>query len=416
METHTHIADVRAGVPPVCLTLDQRLRHLAVLGATGVGKSTLLRHLAAQDIARGDGLLVLDPHGDLAHDILGDVPRWRRNHVCFLNVPDLDFPVALNILDDPGPDGRAAAVDAVVGAMRAIWAESWGPRMETILRHAATVLMATPGASLVQLPRLLTEDAFRQHALQHVTDPLTQAFFARRYDAWRETYRDEVIDPVLNKIEAFLAFPAIRNVLGQSASTLHLEQTLARGRIIIVNLAKGLIGETAAHLMGALLIARVQAAAMARASLRASERRPFHLLVDEAQNFGTDAIAALLSEGRKYGISLTIATQYLAALPERTRASLLGNAGTLIAFRSSSEDAVLLASKFDRTHQAFNPTALVELERGEALVRTSGEETRLIRLPPPEPVSESVAVMRQSRRHYARQRAEVEARIMRALG
>ena len=416
METHTHIADVRAGRLPVCLSLDQRLRHLAVLGATGVGKSTLLRHLAAQDMARGDGLLLLDPHGDLALDVLGDVPRWRRNHVCFLNLPDLDFPVALNVLDDPGPDGRAAAVDAVVGAMRAIWAESWGPRMETILRHAATVLMAAPGASLVQLPRLLTDDDFRARTLRHATDPLTQAFFARRFDAWRETYRDEVIDPVLNKIEAFLAFPAIRNVLGQSASTLHLDQALARGRIVIVKLAKGLIGETAAHLMGALLIARVQAAAMARASLPPSERRPFHLLIDEAQNFGTEAIGALLSEGRKYGLSLTIATQYLAALPERTRASLLGNAGTLIVFRSSSEDAALLAAKFDRTHQAFNPTALLELERGEALVRTSGEDARLLRLPPPQAVSPSVAVMRQSQRHYARRRDDIEARIMRALG
>ena len=416
METHTHIADVRAGSQPVSLTLDQRLRHLAVLGATGVGKSTLLRHLAAQDMAGGDGLLLLDPHGDLAHDVLGDVPRWRRNHVCYLNVPDLDWPVALNVLDDPGPDHRAAAVDAVVGAMRAIWLESWGPRMETILRHAATALMAAPGASLVQLPRFLTDDAFRVRTLRHATDPLTRAFFERRFDAWRETYRDEVIDPVLNKIEAFLAFPAIRNVLGQSSSTLHLDQALARGRIVIVNLAKGLIGETAAHLMGALLIARVQAAAMARASLPQTERRPFHLLIDEAQNFGTDAIAALLSEGRKYGLSLTIATQYLVALPERTRASLLGNAGTLVVFRSSSEDAALLAAKFDRSHQAFNPTALLELERGEALVRTSGDDARLVRLPPPAAMFESVAVMRQSRRHFARQRADVEARIMRALG
>ena len=288
--------------------------------------------------------------------------------------------------------------------------------METILRHTATVLMAAPGASLVQLPRFLTEDAFRAQSLRHATDPLTHAFFERRFDVWREAYRDEVIDPVLNKIEAFLAFPAIRNVLGQSASTLHLDQALARGRIVIVNLAKGLIGETAAHLMGALLIARVQAAAMARASLPPSERRPFHLLIDEAQNFGTEAIAALLSEGRKYGTSLTVATQYLAALPERTRASLLGNAGTLVVFRSSSEDAALLAAKFDRTHQSFNPTALLELERGEALVRTSGDEARLIRLPPPASAMASVAVIRQSRRHYARRRADVEARIMRALG
>lgn len=210
METHTHIADVRAGVPPVCLSLDQRLRHLAALGGTGVGKSSLLRHLAAEDMARGDGLLLLDPHGDLAHDVLGDVPRWRRNQVCYLNLPDLDFPVALNVLDDPGLDERAAAVDAVVSAMRAIWAESWGPRMETILRHAAMALMAAPGASLVQLPRFLTDEAFRVHTLRHTTDPLTLTFFERRFDGWREVALNDAI-----MIFAFA--PIVALLLGLSA-------------------------------------------------------------------------------------------------------------------------------------------------------------------------------------------------------
>ena len=190
--------------PSVSLTLEERLRHCAIVGATGSGKSTLLRHIAAQDMARGDGLLLIDAHGDLAEAVLSDVEPRRHNHVCFLSAADLSHPVSLNVLEGTHPDDRAVAVDGVVSAMRAIWHDSWGARMENVLRHACTALIETPNASLVLLPRLLMDDGFRERIVPRVSDPFSRAFFDKRFEKWRETYRDEVIEPVLNKTEAFL--------------------------------------------------------------------------------------------------------------------------------------------------------------------------------------------------------------------
>jgi hypothetical protein len=413
MESHTLIG--WHGRSAISLAADERRRHVAVFGATGVGKSTLLRQIAAQDIARGDGLLLIDPHGSLAEDVLRDVPAWRHNHVCYLNPADLEFPIGLNVLEDVHPDDRAAAVDAVVTAMRGIWRESWGARLEIILRHAATALIETPNASLALLPRLLTDDAFRMRVVPRLTSPLTRAFFDQRFDTWRDAFRSEAVDPVLNKVEAFLAFPAIRNILGQATSTLHFGHAMDKRRIVIANLGKGVLGESAAHLLGALLIARVQTAGMGRDA--GSPNPDFHVIIDEAQNFGTDSIASLLSEARKFGITLVLATQYLAGLTDTTRAATLGNVGTLITYRVGSDDAAALAPEFNGLHQEFNPQALRDLNRGEAILRSPSRDTTRIAVDPvPAGEGNPQAVKRQSRRHYGVRRAIAEARIHRALG
>ena len=412
MEPHTFIG---SGDCNLALTADERRRHIAIFGATGVGKSTLLRQIAAADIARGDGLLLIDPHGALAEEVLRHIPAWRHNHVAYFHPADLEYPIALNVLEDVHPDERAAAVDAVVTAMRSIWRESWGARLEIILRHAATALIETPNASLAMLPRLLTDDEYRKRVVARLESPLTRAFFDQRFDAWRETYRNEAIDPVLNKIEAFLSFPAIRNIIGQARSTLHFVHAMDRGRIVIANLSKGVLGESAAHLIGSLLIARVQTAGMARSWTAGA--RDFHVMIDEAQNFGTDTIATLLSESRKFGISLTLATQYLAGLSDTTRAALLGNVGTLVIYRVGSEDAEALAPEFHRLHPPFNAQALRELSRGEVIVRSPSHDTiRLMVEPLPLPEGSVERIKRQSRRHYGVPRAQVEERITRALG
>lgn len=416
METHTTIGHMSGSDAVLALTLDERLRHVGIVGATGSGKSTLLRHLAAQDMARGDGLLLLDSHGDLAADVLSDVPRSRHNHVCYLDCSDLSDPIGLNLLEDAPPDDRAAAIDSVVSAMRAIWHDGgWGPRMENVLRHACAALIEIPNASFILIPRLLTDDAFRERIVPRISDPFARPFFDKRFEKWRETYRDEVIEPVLNKVEAFLAFPAIRNIVGQGRSTLHLPYAMDNGRIVIVNLAAGVVGQSAANLFGALLLGRLRAAAMARARQRREDRRPFHLLIDEAQSFGSQTIANLLSETRKYALSATIATQYLSALGETTRAALIGNAATLIVFKSSADDAAILAPHFNRAHQDFNPYALQELEVGHAMVRAPGYEAAHVVIPPPTAGWSTEAVCKQSRQHYGRPRAVVEGNIMRAL-
>ena len=277
----------------------------------------------------------------------------------------------------------------------------WGPRLEQILRHSCAALLETPNASLVLLPRLLTDAAFRARVTARITNPLTRDFFERQFNSWRDSYREEAIAPVLNKIDAFLFSPAIRNVIGQARSSLHFEQAMERRRVVIANLARGIIGETPSNLMGALLLARVQAAGMARASLPPEARTPFHIVIDEVQLFGTEVIAQILSEARKYGLSLTMATQFMAGLSEKTRAAVMGNVAALIVFRVGHEDAIVLAPEFDRAHQAFNPYALRQLPRGEAMVRIASAEGELVEMhPDPPPCGCAERVKQQSRIHY----------------
>lgn len=408
MDTHTHIGTTSAGAD-IWLSRDDRLEHIAIIGATGTGKSTLIEHLVAQDMARGDGILLLDPNGPLAEAALQFVPAHRRNHVCYLNVPDLAWPVGMNVLEDVHPDQRAVLVDGLVSAMRAIWHDSWGPRMEQILRHSARALMEIPNASIVLLPRLLIDDAYRRRVVARVSDPFTRAFFDDRFQAWRSDYRDVAIDPVLNKVEAFLAFPHTRNILGQGRSTLSLARAMARGRIIIVNLAKSEIGETAAHLMGAFLIAQVLS------KLALGNGPAFHLYIDEAHNVGS--LSLLLREARKYRVSVTAATQFLDGLDPATRSALRGTARTHAYFRLGGDDAVLVAPSLDREFQKFNPHVLQHLERGAAILHRPGHETTEVLLPPPRRgLGNSEAVIKQSRLHYGVRRDAAETRIFKALG
>ena len=409
METHTHIGTAKTG-DEVWLSPDERREHVAVIGATGVGKSSLLEHLVAQDIARGDGILLIDPNGTLAEAVLERVPPRRRNEVCYLHVGDLEWPVGLNILEDAHPDERAVIVDGVVAGMRAIW-DSWGPRMEIILRHSATALIEVPNASLALLPRLLTDDAYRASVVPRISNPFTRAFFEDRFEVWRETYRDEAIDPVLNKVEAFLSFPAVLNILGQGHSTLHLEHAMERGRIVVVNLAKSQIGETAAHLVGALLIARVLA------KLRTGLGQDFHLHVDEAHNVANRALPLLFQEARKHKVSVTIVTQYLEALTEATRSAITGTARTHAYFRLGQEDADRVAPSLNRLFQEFNPLRLQDLARGEAILRMPGLDAKEVVVPAPiRGRGNAEAVKKQSRIHYGVRREDVEAKIMKALG
>ena len=294
----------------VALTLHERLRQIAVLGKTGMGKSTLLRSIIAQDIARGDGVLLIDPHGSLAEECLALVPPQRRNHVCLFDLADGDFPVAFNILADVAPDDRELLAEGIVAAMFTIWGDSWGPQLERILRHTLIVLLDWPSASFLYIPRFLTNREFRDRLVQRARNPVARAFFAGQFAAWPQDFIETSISPVLNKVEAFTVNQKIRNVLGQSRSKLHFEHALRHGRIVIAKLAKGAVGDKPAFLMGSLLLARALAAILAR-ERDASDRRPFHIIIDEAPNFGAVA--------RKYAGSVTVATQFLDRLETQAR-------------------------------------------------------------------------------------------------
>lgn len=409
MEDHSYIGFNKSG-NKVWLSADERRGHGAIVGATGTGKSVLLRCLAEQAITSNEGLLLLDVHGDLAEAVLHYVRPSRRNEICYLNIADLENPIALNLLEDTHPDRRAVVVDGVVSGMRSIWHDSWGPRMELILRHACRALIEGPEASIAMLPRFLTDDKYRQSLMRHVSDPFARAFFERRFEAFRDTHRAEIIDPVLNKVESFLAFPGVLNLFGQARSTLHLDHAMARGRIIIVNLSKSHIGETAAHLTGALLLSSVLS------KLTLGQERMFHIIIDEAHNFASHVIPALLQEARKFNVSVILATQHLAGLDQRTRAAVLGSVHTLVCFRLGLEDAELLAPSFDREFQKFNPYMLQHQSRGEAVVRIGERDGVLIDIAAPvEGKGRPEVVKTQSRLHYARRRDEIERKIRRAL-
>jgi adenosyl cobinamide kinase/adenosyl cobinamide phosphate guanylyltransferase len=405
---HTHLGTTRVG-GDIWLSRHERLEHIAVIGASGSGKSTFAEYLVAQDMARGDGVLLIDPNGPLAEAALQFVPPHRHNHVCYLNVPDLDFPVGMNVLDDVHPDKRAVLVDALVSAMRSIWRESWGPRMEQILRHSARALIEIPNASVILLPRLLTDDAYRKSVTGRISDPFTRAFFADRFEAWRNEYRYVAIDPVLNKIEAFLAFPHVRNILGQGRSTLHLDLAMARSRIVIVNLSKSHVSETAAHLTGAFLIGQL----LSKMTLGLD--RDFHVIIDEAHNFGS--LSLLLREARKFRVSVTAITQYLDGLDVETRAAIRGTTRTQAYFRLGGDDATLVAPGLDREFQQFNRHSLLHLDRGAAFIQRPGCDASEIVVPPPRrDVGNPAAVIKQSRLHYGRDRTLVENNILRVLG
>ena len=281
---HTRLGTTATGEPLV-LSLHERLRQIAVLGKTGMGKSTLLRSIVAQDIARGDGVLLIDPHGELAEEVLALVPPARRNQVCFFDLSDAEYPVAFNLFADVHPDDRELLAEGIVSAMFYIWGNSWGPQLERILRNSLIVLLDSPGTSFLHIPRFLSDPEFRARIVGRARNPVARAFFEGQFASWPQDFIETSISPVLNKVEAFAVNQKIRNVLGQRRSRLHFEHALRHGRIVIAKLAKGAVGDKPAFLMGGLLLARALAATMARVR-DGSDRHPFHIVIDEAQNFG----------------------------------------------------------------------------------------------------------------------------------
>jgi hypothetical protein len=391
---------------PVSLQLHERLRQIAVLGKTGMGKSTLLRSIVAQDIARGDGLLLIDPHGTLAEECLELIPPHRRNHVCFFDLADAEYPIAFNILADVPAEDRELLAEGIVSAMHTIWNESWGPQLERILRNSLIVLLDSPSTSFLHIPRFLTDAAFRERVVQRARNPVARAFFENQFASWPAEFIETSISPVLNKVEAFAVNQKIRNVLGQERSKLHFEHALKHGRIVIAKLAKGSVGDKPAFLMGSLLLARAQAAIMARGR-DASDRRPFHIVIDEAQNFGAGVISTLLTDARKFAGSVTVATQFLDRLDADARQAVLGSTETLVCFRLGPDDAQHLSPLFDREHQHFNPHVLYNLELGEAWCRSSFLYPDL----EPQTYPNVHNTRQQSRRHYGRPRHVVEREV-----
>ena len=323
-----------------------RLAHVYMIGKTGTGKSTLLETLMRQDIECGEGFAFLDPHGDLVERILACVPESRAADLIYVNVPDPAQTFVFNPLERVPVERRAFVASSLIDAFKKLWADSWGPRLEHILRNSLLTLLDQPEATLADVLRLLSNDQFRQEAVSHVLSPEVRAFWNQEYRRYPAAFRAEAIAPVQNKVGAFLANPALAKILKGPKSTINLRDMMDRRKILLVNLAKGKIGPDAAALLGSLLVTSLGSAAFSRADLREEEREPFYIYLDEFPTFTTLSLATMLSELRKYHVGLILAHQYLSQMDEPVRDAILGNVGTIISFRIGLSDAELLAKEF----------------------------------------------------------------------
>jgi hypothetical protein len=331
---------------PVYFSREERARHIYVVGKSGSGKSTVLFNLAMLDILAGEGVAIIDPHGDLAEMVADCVPSSRTHEVCYLDVTDTDLPVGFNPLANVPPARQALAASGIVSAFKHLWSDSWGPRLEHWLFQGVASLLATERSTLIDLPRLYTDDEFRERIIRRVTDPITRRFWRDEFASYDQRFRADGAAPILNKVGQFAASPNLRAILGQGRPKFDLGYAMNNGRILIANLARGQIGEQAANLLGSLLVSHLQLVAMERSTLRPEDRLPFYVHVDEFQNFGTDAFASLLSEARKFATHFCLVNQFTDQLQPPVRSALLGNAGSLIVFRVGSADAELLAPEF----------------------------------------------------------------------
>lgn len=323
-----------------------RRAHMYVIGKTGTGKSTFFENMIRQDIAAGRGLALFDPHGDLVERVLAAVPAKREHEIVYFNVPDVAHPLGFNPLESVPPLKRPLAASGMLEVFRKIWTESWGPRMEHILRNALLALLDQPVATLADVLRLMDDLTFRRIAASHVRNAQVRNFWLREYENYPARFRAEAIAPIQNKVGAFLADPILHAILTQSKSAVDLRRVMDEGGIFLVNLAKGKIGEDVAALLGALLVSRVGLTGLARADVPEKERPDFHVYLDEFQTFTTLALASMLSELRKYRVNLILAHQYLSQLDEEVRDAILGNVGTIISFRLGLADAEILGKEF----------------------------------------------------------------------
>jgi energy-coupling factor transporter ATP-binding protein EcfA2 len=342
-------------------TVDRR-QHVYVIGKTGSGKTTLLRNLIVQHIAAGHGVGLIDPHGDLADELLDHIPSHRTRHVVFFNPSDRDFPIAVNLLGDVPPDDRHLIASGIVSAFKSIWRDSWGPRMEYILYNALAALLDCQGATLLGVPRMLVDAGYRQWVVRQVEDPFVKAFWTDEFENYDERFVREAISPIQNKVGQFFTNPPMRNILGQVQNKVDFRFMMDNQRIFIANLSKGKLGEDKANLLGSLLTTQFQLAAMSRAHIPEQERRDFFLFIDEFHNFTTDSFASILSEARKYRLNLTLSHQYIAQLPLPIRDAVFGNVGTLVSFRVGNADAAVMEREFGETLRASQFTDLDRFE------------------------------------------------------
>jgi len=391
-----------------------RFGHIYVIGKTGVGKSTLLLNMAISDIQHGKGLCIIDPHGDISEAILHHLPEERIEDVIYFNPKDLAYPIAFNPLNGVHPNFHHLVASGLVSTFRKIWADSWGPRLEYILRIVLLTLLEYPHATLLDIQPLLTNMLFRNRVLGFVTNEHIISFWRYEFEKYSPAFRSEAITPILNKTGVFLSSIPLRNIVGQKTKGFRMQEVLDTGKILIANLSKGEIGEDASSLLGSILVTSIQLAALYRSKQPEEQRKPFNLYVDEMQSFVSLSFIDILAEARKYRLSLFLAHQYIDQIDERIRSAIFGNVGTLISFRVGASDAEHLVKEFQ---PEFNETDLINIPRYCMYLKLmiDGATSRpfsAFTLPPQEYTSShKQEVIEVSRKKYGRERGPVERSI-----
>ncbi len=330
---------------------EDRRQHMYVIGKTGTGKTTMIFNMAIQDIVNGRGVCIVDPHGEFVETIIKRIPEERLKDVIYFNPIDTEYPIGFNVLEVPDPKYKHLVSSDLMAIFTKIWANVWSARMEYILSNCVLALLDTPGTTLLGIPRILTDKDYRQRIIANIKDPVVRGFWVNEYESWRDQFRNEAIVPIQNKVGQFLSTSLVRNIVGQPKSTINIAEIMNSEKIFLVNLSKGRIGEDNAALLGAMIITKIQLAAMERVRLHMSERKDFYLYVDEFQNFVTDSFANILSESRKYRLNLIIAHQYIGQLATKdstvVRDAIFGNVGTMVIFRVGAADADFLEKELE---------------------------------------------------------------------
>ncbi len=399
---------------------DDRRRHMYVIGKTGMGKTNLLENLAIQDIQKGHGIAFIDPHGDTAEKLIKAIPSNRINDVIYFNPADQAFPIAFNVMEKVDPEFRHLVASGLVGVFKKIWADSWGPRLEYILRNAILGLLEYPGSTLLGVTRILVDKSYRERVVEKITDPVVRSFWVDEFTQWNDRVLQEVISPIQNKVGQFLSSALIRNIVGQTVSSFDVRKLMDERKILIMNLSKGRLGEDNSALLGAMMITKIQLAAMGRVDIPEETRADFYLYVDEFQNFATESFANILSEARKYHLNLILANQYVTQIDEKVRDAIFGNAGSIISFRVGAMDAEFLEKEFE---PVFMMNDIVNLPKFQIYLKLmidgiAGDAFSATTLPPIalEDAGNDEKVIAVSRERYSGSKEEVEEKIRRWSG
>ncbi len=399
---------------------DDRRRHMYVIGKTGMGKTAMMENMAIQDIQAGRGIGFIDPHGEAAERLLDFVPSGRVNDVVYFNPADLDFPISFNVMEKVGLEHRHLVASGLMGVFKKIWPDVWSARMEYILNNSILALLEYPGSTLLGINRMLADPEYRRKVVERITDPVIKAFWNVEFARYTQRYEIEATAAIQNKVGQFISAPIIRNIIGQVKSTIDMRTIMDEEKILIMNLSVGRIGEDNSKLLGSLLITKLQLAAMSRVDVPEEERKDFFFYVDEFQNFATESFANILSEARKYRLSLILGHQYINQLDETVCDAVFGNVGTLVSFRVGADDAEYLEKEFA---PGFTATDLVNLAKYNVYLKLminglAGRPFSATTLSPFNPLEDSRkdTIIRVSRERYSVSRKMVEEKISDWLG